>query len=299
MSLDLKNHEKSKRIKIINIKESELEKLIFPFNKFNITSLDYKPFSRFTLAKSLDEIYNNELSKILNKTLKDRGTGTIIVQPEIKNKKFDKDFLVKLSTALAHLVGVPNFDSMSEKYYARFYVKHQDSSDSYLRKAYINLDLHTDGTYVKEKTDWLIMTKMEEKNVSGGESVILHLDDWEHCDSLSKDPVSRTNFIWSSPKSKKVDYKVKHPVFSEDENGKPIISYIDQFPEPQNMKQGLFLQKLSDSLEESKNKIIFPLAVGSTIFSNNYFWLHGRKAFKRDVNLSRELLRIRGVFADS
>ena len=296
MSLDLKNHEKSKRIKIINIKESELEKLIFPFNKFNITSLDYKPFSRFTLAKSLDEIYNNELSKILNKTLKDRGTGTIIVQPEIKNKKFDKDFLVKLSTALAHLVGVPNFDSMSEKYYARFYVKHQDSSDSYLRKAYINLDLHTDGTYVKEKTDWLIMTKMEEKNVSGGESVILHLDDWEHCDSLSKDPVSRTNFIWSSPKSKKVDYKVKHPVFSEDENGKPIISYIDQFPEPQNMKQGLFLQKLSDSLEESKNKIIFPLAVGSTIFSNNYFWLHGRKPFKEHTSLSRELLRIRGTF---
>ena len=296
MSLDLKNHEKSKRIKIINIKESELEKLIFPFNKFNITSLDYKPFSRFTLAKSLDEIYNNELSKILNKTLKDRGTGTIIVQPEIKNKKFDKDFLVKLSTALAHLVGVPNFDSMSEKYYARFYVKHQDSSDSYLRKAYINLDLHTDGTYVKEKTDWLIMTKMEEKNVSGGESVILHLDDWEHCDSLSKDPVGRKNFIWSSPKSKKVDYKVKHPVFSEDENGKPIISYIDQFPEPQNMKQGLFLQKLSDSLEESKNKIIFPLAVGSTIFSNNYFWLHGRKPFKEHTSLSRELLRIRGTF---
>ena len=296
MSLDLKNHEKSKRIKIINIKESELEKLIFPFNKFNISSLDYKPFSRFTLAKSLDEFFNHELSKILNKTLKDRGTGTIIVQPEIKNKKFDKDFLVKLSTALAHLVGVPNFDSMSEKYYARFYVKHQDSSDSYLRKAYINLDLHTDGTYVKEKTDWLIMTKMEEKNVSGGESVILHLDDWEHCDSLSKDPVGRKNFIWSSPKSKKVDYKVKHPVFSEDENGKPIISYIDQFPEPQNMKQGLFLQKLSDSLEESKNKIIFPLAVGSTIFSNNYFWLHGRKPFKEHTSLSRELLRIRGTF---
>ena len=48
---------------------------------------------------------------------------------------------------------------MTDKYYARFHVKHQDSSDSYLRKAYTNLDLHTDGTYVKEKTDWLIMTK--------------------------------------------------------------------------------------------------------------------------------------------
>ena len=91
-------------------------------------------------------------------------------------------------------------------------------------------------------------------------------------------------------------YKVEHPVFRKDKNGKPIISYIDQFPEPKNMEQGLFLQRLSDCLEESKNKIEFPLPVGSTIFSNNYFWLHGRKPFKENTNLSRELLRIRGTF---
>ena len=37
------------------------------------------------------------------------------------------------------------------------------------------------------------------------------------------------------------------------------------------MEQGLFLQKLSDALEESQNKIIFPLPVGSAIVANNYF----------------------------
>ena len=94
---------------------------------------------------------------------------------------------------------------------------------SYLRKAYTNLDLHTDGTYVKEKTDWLIMTKMEEQNVNGGDSVILHLDDWEHLDELSNDPIGKQNFIWGSPKSKNIDYKVEHPVFSKDKNGKPTI----------------------------------------------------------------------------
>jgi len=52
---------------------------------------------------------------------------------------------------------------------------------------------------------------------------------------------------------------------------------------------------LSPGLE---NKIEFPLPVGSTIFSNNYFWLHGRKPFKENTNLSRELLRIRGTFFD-
>ena len=296
MSFTISNHNKTKRVQIINIKHQDLDRLIFPFKKHTVTSLEYKPFSRFSLAKSLDEVFENKLGIELQKILNDRSTGTVIVEPEINNKKFDKDFLVKLSTGLAYLVGTPNFDSMSGKYYARFYVKHQDNSDSYLRKAYTNLDLHTDGTYVKEKTDWLIMTKMEEQHVSGGESVILHLDDWEHLDELSKDPVGQENFTWGSPKSKNIEYKVEHPVFSKDKNGKPIISYIDQFPEPKNMKQGLFLQKLSDSLEESKNKIISPLPVGSTIFSNNYFWLHGRKPFHEHTGLSRELLRIRGTF---
>jgi len=296
MSFVINSHESSKRVKVIKLNQQDLDRLIFPFKKHSITSLEYKPFSRFSLANSLNEAFEKKLGSELIKILNDRETGTVIVEPEADNKKFDKDFLVKLSTGLAHLVGTPNFDSMSGKYYARFHVKHQDSSDSYLRKAYTNLDLHTDGTYVNEKTDWLIMTKMEEQNVSGGESVILHLDDWEHLDDLSNDPVGQQNFTWGSPKSKNVDYKVEHPVFTKDKNGKPTISYIDQFPEPKNMEQGLYLQKLSDALEESKNKISFPLPVGSTIFSNNYFWLHGRKAFKEHTGLSRELLRIRGTF---
>ncbi|MDA9180681.1 glutarate dioxygenase GlaH [Pelagibacteraceae bacterium] len=296
MSFTINSHEKTNRVQVVKFNNEDLDRLIFPFQKHTITSLEYKPFSRFILAKSLDEVFENKLGKALVKILNDRLTGTIIIEPEISNKKFDKDFLVKLSTGFAYLVGNPNFDSMTDKYYARFYVKHQDASDSYLRKAYTNLDLHTDGTYVKEKTDWLIMTKMEEQGVLGGESVILHLDDWEHLDELSKNPVGQKDFVWGSPKSKNVKYKVEHPVFKKDKNGKPIISYIDQFPEPKNMEQGLFLQRLSDCLEESKNKIELPLPVGSTIFSNNYFWLHGRKPFQENTNLSRELLRIRGTF---
>ena len=296
MSFSISDHKNSKRVRVIKLQEGDLDKLIFPFKKHSITSLEYKPFSRFSLAKSLDEVFENKLSETLIEILNNRETGVTIIEPEISNKKFDKEFLVKLSTGLAYLVGNPNFDSMTNQYYARFTVKHEDSSDSYLRKAYTNLDLHTDGTFVKEKTDWLIMTKMEEQNVSGGESVILHLDDWEHLEEMSKDPVGQQNFIWGSPKSKNIEYKVEHPVFINDSNGMPTISYIDQFPEPKNMEQGLYLQKLSDCLEESKNKVVFPLSVGSTILSNNYFWLHGRKAFQEHTGLSRELLRIRGTF---
>jgi len=294
--ITITQHPKSKRIVDIGIEDAILEKLIFPFNKFDITALEYKPFTRFTLAKSLDDLTDNKLSKLMNKIIRDRETGCFIIGPKNFNSKIDHTFLVKLSTAIAHLIGIPNHDSMAGKYYARFIVKHEDKSDSYLRKAYTNMDLHTDGTYVKEVTDWLLMTKIDEQNVEGGETAMLHLDDWEHCEDLYNDPIGKQSFIWSSPKSKNIDYKVEHPVFSSDENGKPNISYIDQFPEPKNMDQGNFLQRLSDGLEESKNKAITKLPVGSAIIANNYFWLHGRKPFKENKDLSRELLRIRGSF---
>mgnify|MGYP001415525327 FL=1 len=293
---EISKHEKSKRIYKVKIEDEIIDKLIFPFHKFDVTALEYKPFTRFTLAKSLDDLTSNKFSNLINPILKERETGCFIIETNPENKKIDDIFLVKLSTAVTHLIGIPNHDSMAGKFYARFHVKHEDHSDSYLRKAYINMDLHTDGTYVKDVTDWLLMTKLEEKNAEGGETTLLHLDDWEHCEELSKDPVGRQNFIWGSPKSKNVDYKVEHPVFTEDEKGRPKISYIDQFPEPNNMDQGNFLQKLSDALEESNNKVITKLPIGSIIVANNYFWLHGRKAFKQNKNLSRELLRIRGSF---
>ena len=293
---EITEHKNSKRIINIKIEGEILEKLIFPFNKFDITALEYKPFTRFTIAKSLDDLTNNKLSVFINLIIKDRNLGCFIIGPKNINSKINDVFLVKLSTAISHLIGKPNQDAMAGKYYARFHVKHEDKSDSYLRKAYINMDLHTDGTYVKEVTDWLLMAKIEEQNAEGGETALLHLDDWEHCEDLFNNSIGKQSFVWGSPKSKNIEYKVEHPLFSADEQGKPCISYIDQFPEPKNMEQGLFLQKLSDSLENSKNKITTKLPVSSLIVANNHFWLHGRRPFKENSKLSRELLRIRGSF---
>ena len=101
------------------------------------------------MAKSLDEVFENKLSKTLNDILIDRK-GTVIIEPEIHGQKIDKDFLVKLSTGLAYLVK-PNFDLMTGKYYARFHVKHQDSSDLFTKSLHKFRSSGTDGTYVKEK----------------------------------------------------------------------------------------------------------------------------------------------------
>ena len=115
---EIYSNEKSKRIINIDISDEVLNKLIFPFNKFDITALEYKPFTRFTIAKSLDDLSDNNLSKFLNKIIRDRNTGCFIIKPKKLIPKIDEIFLVKLSTAIAHLVGIPNHDAMAGKYYA-------------------------------------------------------------------------------------------------------------------------------------------------------------------------------------
>ena len=151
---------------------------------------------------------------------------------------------------------------MAGKYYARFHVKHEDTSDSYLRKAYRNMDLHTDGTYVKDVTDWLIMTKIDEQNVEGGETAMFHLMIGSIVMIYTMIQLGNKILFGDHQKVKilitKLNTQYFHLMKKEDQQ----ISYIDQFPEPQNMDQGNFLQRLSDGLEESKNKIITKLPVG-------------------------------------
>ena len=90
MTFSIVDHQNSNRVRVIKLKESDLDRLVFPFKKHSILSLEYKPFSRFSLAKSLDEVFENKLSKALIEILNDRKTGTAIIEPEIDNKKFNK-----------------------------------------------------------------------------------------------------------------------------------------------------------------------------------------------------------------
>ena len=77
-------NDKSKRIIDILIEDEIIEKLIFPFNKFDIPALEYKPFTRFTLAKSLDDLTTNKFSKLINSIIKNRDSGCFILRTNNK-----------------------------------------------------------------------------------------------------------------------------------------------------------------------------------------------------------------------
>ena len=53
------------------------------------------------------------------------------------------------------------------------------------------MELHNDGTYLEEITDYVLMMKIDEQNMTGGNSLLLHLDDWEHLDQYFTHPLAR------------------------------------------------------------------------------------------------------------
>ena len=293
------SHKGSPRLQLLTIDNEVIDKFIKCIDHLDVQSIEYKPFLRFYIANCLNELTKNTLGLCLLDILKNRQTGAVLLQYENDKSLVGEqfiDFNILLSTAVPHLIGLPNLDSMSGKFYARFSVKNEDNSDSYLRQAHRRMELHNDGTYVKEKTDWVIMQKILELNVEGGGSLLLHLDDWDELEKFHSHPVAKEDIQWGSPSSKNISYKTTHPIFIEEEGEEPIMSFIDQFAEPANMNQGLYLYELGESLEKDSNTYNIKLSEGSMLIINNYFWLHGRDMFFANKDLHRELLRQRGVF---
>ena len=170
------------------------------------------------LGEALEACAGPGLSITLNEIARDRATGGFTLS--IEGVSDQTDDYVRFGTAIGHLLGSSNHDSMSGTYFARFFVKDTDSSDSYLRQAYRPLTLHTDGTFVSEATEWLLMMKFGEANAIGGESRFLHIDDWDERSRFLDHPLGRHPFHYKAPGSKNVDEDVERP--ASDLDGLPV-----------------------------------------------------------------------------
>lgn len=293
----VESHPQHARIQRIVLPENAIDDIIEVCARHSVLNLEYTPFARLVLANQISEQLGEPFVQLLRQILHDRATGGLTLG--LQGRTDDTDLFVIFATAIVHLIGIPNFDAMTGKYYARFIVQHEDNSDSYLRKAYRKLYLHTDGTYVNEVTDWLLMMKMAERNANGGRSRLLHLDDWEDLDRYSKHPLASHPFTYKAPPSKNVDADVKRQTFFPDEAGRPCLCFIDQFVYPETREQGTWLSDMLNSMESSSATKAISLPVGEFVMLNNRFWAHGREAFEPDPGLFRELMRLRGHFAET
>ncbi len=158
----VRKHPQSNRLYHIEISDAVIRQFFSELKDMSTERLEYVPYNRFIAAAKLEEIAGTSFSQTINSILHDRASGGFTIG--VKEQTNDIGEYILFSTALSHLIGEPNFDAMSGKYYARFTVKDTDNSDSYLRQAYRRFTLHTDGTFVDEPTDWLLMMKMAEEH---------------------------------------------------------------------------------------------------------------------------------------
>jgi glutarate dioxygenase len=292
---EVKIHPQTDRMYHIKISKAAIVKFLETVEQENqsVQHLEYTPYARHIVASYLLDQVGEEFGELIRSIVHDRESGGFTLGLEGVTENTNE--YVIFATAISHILGIPNHDAMSGKYYARFTVTDTDSSDSYLRQAYRLFTLHTDGTFVDEPTDWLLMMKMVEQNARGGESRLLHLDDWKELDKFVKHPLASHKFTYKAPKSKNVDQEIDRLTFFN-YNNKPGMCFIDQFVNPESIEQAKYLRDLSNSMENDKSVVELELPVGDLVVINNIFWLHGRAAFEKDPNLNRELLRQRGRF---
>jgi glutarate dioxygenase len=289
-------HPAHARLYHITLDEAAVSQFLDATKDLTEQRLSYIPYLRSIAADYLQKAVGHAFAERIQAIIHDRETGGFTLSPGCELETVDQQ--VALGTAVSHLIGLPNFDDMSKNFYACFTVKDTDESDSYLRQAYRVFTLHTDGTYVKEPTDWILMMKMEERNAGGGESRLLHLDDWEDLDRFTNDPIGSTPLTYQSPPSKNYPVTIHKPTFTE-KDGKPCACFIDQFVYPDTLEQATYLKELSDSFEASSAVLSLPLPTNHLVVLNNHFWLHGREAFEKHPELHRVLMRQRGYFRNS
>lgn len=293
-SFHLSRHADHHRIMHVTGDRAAIAGFLQDARDIDVQNVEYVPYMRHHLADLLVNRLGDAFARTLIDLVKDRRHGGFTIG--LQGLSQDHSDFVKFGTAVGHILGPSNHDAMSGTYYARFVVKHTDNSDSYLRQAYRLFTMHTDGTFVTEATDWLLMMKFAEQNAIGGESRFLHLDDWEECDDFVNHRLGTRPFIYKAPGSKNINEKVERPVFFQSEFGLSM-SFIDQFVQPANREEAAFLHTLSASMEASMGTREVVLPVGDLVVLNNYFYTHGRAPFERNEALSRELMRQRGTFA--
>jgi glutarate dioxygenase len=293
-SLRISPHPNHHRIMHVTTDRDALAAFLQDARAIDVQNLEYVPYMRYHLADLLRNRLGQAFVDTLVRLVRDRRHGGFTIG--LQDLSDDSSDFVRFGTAVGHILGPANHDAMSGSYYARFLVKHTDNSDSYLRQAYRLFTMHTDGTFVTEPTDWLLMMKFAEQNAVGGESRFLHLDDWTERDAFVEHRLGTQPFLYKAPGSKNVSERVERPLFFQGEFGLSI-SFIDQFVQPANQEEAAFLHSLSRSMEASVGTREVALPVGDLVVLNNYFYLHGRAPFKKNEALSRELMRQRGTFA--
>ena len=282
------------RIVDITMDKEQWKQFLYETKEINETVLTKRPYSRFIVADCLQKILGNQYTKLILDAVQSNQQGAVFINyPYVDSQLCGH---LKLATAFAYLLGQPYRDELTQKYFAAINMTDDTHGDSYLSEPYEDLRLHTDGTFYKTPVEWVVLAKVIQCNIQGGELTLHHLYDLPELEQLLQHPLACSPFIFEASASKNVGEVCTQSVFFKT-NGHLAIRFSDQFVYPQNIEEALFLHQLSEAFESSAHRLVYPFPVGQLVLLNNSCWLHGRLKIKNKSRFLRQLLRIRGSFS--
>ncbi len=291
-----------KRIYSINIEDNYLYEYLDKVRNISVRDIEYIPYFRFLMAREFEQIF--KIKDTLLNVLNERETSAILIN--CNHCDINEDPHIKISTAISHLLGIPNIDPLSGKHYGIFTIKDTDLQVPNLLRPYEAFKMHTDGAYMKKVPDWIFFMKMEERRATGGQSKLLHIDDWNDFDYFYNHPINKNTVKFlSHPDSKTAmvsqpDNDENSGIYSSLLNINDLhksIRFVDRFIHPKNLEEAEFIYEFQNSLENSKGILEIDIPVGCILIVNNHRWLHGRQQFGIDSGLTRKLMRQRGNWA--
>ncbi len=139
------------------------------------------------------------------------------------------------------------------------------------------MELHNDGTYVEEQTDYVLMMKIDEQNMQGGNS----------CCCISTTGSISTNFprpAGSPPNAlgRAAEQKRQQGCFPPGVRrrfaGPPGNALYRPVRPAEDFEEGTAEPPLRRAGDQ-QNILSIPVPVGKFLLINNLFWLHGRDRF--------------------
>jgi protein CsiD len=183
----------------------------------------------------------------------------------------------------------------------RVYLAHPEPGADIAAAAspYLPAPLHTDEHGSDEVTeDYVALACAERTGCAGGESELLHVDDWEDRDGFLADAIGRAplRMEFPPPAGHGAAAVVRErPVFRDGADG-PFVTWSPWSMRPADDRQRGFVAGVKRSLAASARTVRFDLPPGDAFLFNNHVWFHGRKAFAPDPGLRRVLFAVRGTF---
>ncbi len=263
------------------------------------------------LASQFEYSFGSDACAILKETLKDRtcGIAHFNLTENTNNIPMWSLFLVALGKYLGTISIKPH---RREGFEAGLITDPSNSvGPSHLPSPYNEDLLHNDGNKLNQEfDDYVAILISTKENCIGGQSKLLHLDDWSELSEFVKSPyaelpfnyIMRRNEIGSlsrtealNPASKEMISIMERSLFYKSANG--FCSRISPgYMHPADPSMWEYIQKVQTALAETHNCIDISLEVGQFWIVNNNFVLHGRRKILPNKDLYRVVHRVKGFF---